>query len=155
MIGDVLFYTADRASLTDDVIALYEGNINDYIHVAIQVSEDKKVEATFPRIILSGINDRHIACRYTPKGTDAAIAQAIQTVLATVNQEYGVGDILDVLLHHPVFETHTDCSDLATRYLYWVGDPAILSWNVNPHIVTPAALAYRLGIPNSDMTEAK
>lgn len=153
MLGDVLFYTADRTSLTDDIVALYEGNINDYVHVAIQVSEDKKVEATFPHIVLNGLNERHIACRYSPKGSDTAITQAIQTVLGCVNQLYGVGDILDVLLHHPIFETHTDCSDLATRYLYWCGDPAILGWNVNPHLVTPAALAYRLEIENSDFTQ--
>ena len=79
--------------------------------------------------------------------------QAIQTVLSTVGQDYGTGDILDVLLHHPVFEAHTDCSDLATRYLYWCGVIPIITWNVNPHIVTPSALAYRLGIPNSDLTE--
>lgn len=150
MVGDVLFYTADRENLVDDVIALYEGNINDFIHCAIQVSDTQKVEATFPNIILDGLDERHIAARYTPKAESDAIQRAIRDVLHTVNQEYGVGDILDVLLHHPIFETHTDCSDLATRYLYWCGDPAILGWNVNPHIVTPAALAYRLNIPESD-----
>lgn len=151
MVGDVLFYTANRSSLPDDVIALYEGNINDYVHVAIQVSETQKIEATFPKIILDGLEERHITHRYTPNAHPEAIQQAIQTLTGCINQDYGLGDILDVLLGHPIFETHTDCSDLATRYLYWCGDPAILGWNVNPHIVTPAALAYRLGIPNSDM----
>lgn len=155
MIGDVLFYTADRTSLTDDVIALYEGNINDYVHVAVQVSETQKIEATYPKIILNGLSERHIAHRYSPRASEDAIKQALVTLAGTIGQDYGLGDILDVLLNHPVFEAHTDCSDLATRYLYWVGDPAILSWNVNPHIVTPAALAYRLGIPNSDMTEVQ
>lgn len=151
MIGDVLFYTADRSSLTDDVVALYEGNINDYVHVAIQVSETQKVEATYPKIVIDGLNERHIAHRYTPNARSGFIESAIQSLIACVGQDYGTGDILDVLLHHPVFEAHTDCSDLATRYLYWCGDPAILAWDVNPHIVTPAALAYRLCIPNSDL----
>lgn len=151
MVGDVLFYTADRTQLTDDVIALYEGNINDYVHCAIQVAEDRKVEATFPKIVLDGLDTRHIAFAYQPKASAEAIQAAIKTVLSTVGQDYGLGDILDVLLHHPIFEAHTDCSDLATRYLYWCGDPAILAWNVNPHIVTPSALAYRLNLPNSDL----
>ena len=57
MVGDVLFYTANRDNLPDDVIALYEGNINDYVHVAIQVSDTQKVEATFPKIVLNGIDE--------------------------------------------------------------------------------------------------
>lgn len=153
MIGDVLFYTADRSNLTDDVIALYEGNINDYIHVAVQVSENQKIEATFPKIVLDGLDNRHVAQRYTPKASQEAIQAALQTLTGCVGQNYGMGDILDVLLHHPIFEAHTDCSDLATRYLYWCGDPAILAWNVNPHIVTPSALAYRLNLPNSNLVD--
>lgn len=146
MIGDILFYrNPSWSDIPDDLIALYEGNKNDFIHCAIQVSSKEKVEALWSKISITGINDKLISGRYSPKVRD--MMPGWDWLNKQVGQPYGAGDILDVLLRHPIFECHYDCSALAAQYLKIVDDPIMDAFSdFSVHMITPQELAVALGV---------
>src|SRR5690242_18532600 len=147
MIGDILFYT-NKKDLPDTVIAFYEKlteGADDFVHCAIVVSEQKKVEALWNGVVLSNMNNSLPAAFYHPlKAPDLALA--LKWIESQVGQAYGYGDLVDVLLQHPVFECHYDCSALAAQFLGLAGDPLVKAWGQDVHMITPQMLADRLGV---------
>lgn len=146
MIGDVLFYRMHQPSLGDELITLYEGNHNDFVHVAIQISDSRKVEATFNGgVVMSNLNNTRIDTTYSPKlKRGIKLQTGLSWLSGQVGQDYGYGDVVDVLLKHPVFECHYDCSALAARYLSLLG---IIKENEPTfHMYTPQSLADVLGV---------
>lgn len=156
MIGDILFYRSKPNDLPDELISLYEklhGANNPFVHVAIEYtpgpsnSTPMKVEALWNGVTLSALNNSNVAARYSlPKTLNpTSVFSAFNWLDGMVWQPYGYGDLLDVLLQHPVLEAHYDCSALAVDFLRMCGDPHIKLGD-NPHIITPQQLSLMLGV---------
>lgn len=143
MIGDILFYRMDHWNFLDEVVLLYEGKQNDFVHVAIQVSETRKVEAIWNGgVVLSNLNNDRSYVTYSPKVK--SVKKGIDWLQSQVGQDYGYGDIADIVMNNtPIFECHYDCSALAMEYLKKL---KASYENVDSHLITPQKLADMLGI---------
>jgi len=149
MIGDLLFYRMHQPTLGDELITLYEGKHTDFVHVAIQVSDTRKIEASFNGgVVLNNLSNSRIDATYTPKrrprGPQLNVLYGIDWLQKQVGQDYGYGDIVDVLLHYPVFECHYDCSALAAAFLTKID--ALKDTESTFHMYTPQSLADKLGV---------
>lgn len=141
MIGDILFYR-NKGTLPDILIDYWEGNKNDFVHVAVQVSDTKKIEALFNGVTISDVNNSLIAAHYAlPDNLN--MEKGIGWLFTQVGKPYGYGDVLDAILNAPVFECHYDCSALAAKFLTVCG---MSSFSIKIHMTTPQGLAEMLGV---------
>jgi len=142
MIGDILFYK-NKGTLPDNLIDFWEGSRNDFVHVAIQVSDTQKIEALYNGVTISDVNNSLVDAHYTlPDGLD--LERGIRWLFTQVGKPYGYGDILDAVLNHPVIECHYDCSALATKFLIVCGVTYVSASQI--HMMTPQGLAEMLGV---------
>ena len=153
--GDILFYTAQPGNVEDVVIAQWTASR--FIHVAIAISPEQKIEALNSGVVLSPINDRLVAASWsyqqhaTPL-VEESLLHALEWLHSEVGQAYGVGDILDAFLlkfeNALTFdvENHFDCSGLATEFLIKAGGVGALESVTDAHQITPAHLATLLGV---------
>lgn len=153
--GDILFYTAQPGNIEDAVIAQWTASR--FIHVAIAISPEQKIEALNSGIVLSPINGRLIAAswsymQHAKPFIEENLLHALEWLHSCVGQAYGLGDILDAFLMK--FENaltldinnHFDCSGLATEFLIKAGGVGALENVTDAHQVTPAGLATLLGV---------
>lgn len=146
MIGDILFYR-NKTNIPDYLIALWEGYDKDkgpFIHCAIDLGDNTKIEALMRGISRSLINDSLVDARYC---TEHVNSNAVDFLFKQLGQPYGYGDILDVVLQHSIFTEHYDCSDLAAQFLALCSDKHSIRFETpNDHMITPEQLANILGI---------
>lgn len=147
MIGDILFYKS-HVGLADELIKLWEGGIDPFVHVAIQISDKNKIEALYKGVVISEIDNSKISASYaTPYTNSAGWSSGFSWLMQQPGKFYGYGDIVDVVLQHPIIECHYDCSALATKFLQLIGDGHVSHLgDDNIHLVTPQMLADMLGV---------
>ena len=148
MIGDILFYRNTNKQLPDEIIKLYEVFTthapDPFVHCAVEVEDGNKIEAIFSGVVLSPVNNSRVFARYHPDRL-MALDKGLVWLKKQVGGPYGWGDIADIILAHPVFECHYDCSDLCASFLYYAGDSHMRTF-INPHLLTPQDLAEALGV---------
>lgn len=153
--GDILFYTSTPGNIEDAVIA--EWTANRFVHVAIAISPEQKIEALNSGIVLSPINNRLVAAHWSYMQHAAPLVEenllhALEWLHSEVGQAYGFGDILDAFLlkfEHVVtldINNNFDCAALAGLFLLKAGGIAALQNVTDAHQLTPASLATLLGV---------
>lgn len=152
--ADILFYAKRTGQLNEEVISAWTHS--DFIHVAIAISAVQKIEALANGVVLTPIDGRAVAASYSytqnahPLDPNR-LHDALTWLIGQRGNLYGWGDIANAFLMK--FETdvtisvgnHLDCSALACEFLQRAGG-VDLGTLVNPHEVSPAALARQLGI---------
>lgn len=123
--GDVAFY-ADHGSLIDKAIVLRTGST--FVHVAVFVSPTETIAATSAGITRQAHGNEVVVWR--PRAGYAAMRQlrALAFLDGEVGKPYGYADIINQLLllkgGDPVLlDKSSDCSDLATKFLWIAGTP--------------------------------
>lgn len=151
--GDILFYRAIKGNLIEQIIAKFERKPNPFVHCAIAMSSDQKIEA-----LADGIVQSRIA--FTPDGIfpyqqrvqdHAQLSDALDWLKKQVGQTYGFIDIADAVLsayERAIFlqSEWYDCSALATEFLVKAGGINLGNLSENVHAVTPQELADQLNV---------
>jgi hypothetical protein len=152
--GDILFYAKRPGHLNEEVISAWTNS--PFVHVAIAISALQKIEALASSVVLTPLDSRAVAASFSytqhahPLDPNR-LHDALTWLIGQKGNLYGWGDIVNAVLLR--FETevtisvgnHLDCSALGTEFLMRAGG-IDLGPLVNPHEVTPAALAKQLGV---------
>ncbi len=152
--GDILFFAKRPGNLNEEAISAWTNS--PFIHVAIAISALQKIEALANGVVLTPIDGRAVAASFSytqhahPLDPNR-LHDALTWLIGQKGNLYGWGDIANAVLLR--FETqitvsvgnHVDCSGLAVECLQRAGG-VDLGTLVNPHEVTPAALAKQLGV---------
>lgn len=152
--GDLLFFAKRAGQLNEEIISTWTDS--PFVHVAIAISAVQKIEALAHGVVLTPIDGRAVAASYSytqhahPLDPNR-LHDALTWLIGQKGNLYGWGDIANAFLMK--FESeitvsvgnHVDCSGLATEFLQRAGG-VDLGTLVNPHEVSPAALATQLGV---------
>lgn len=147
--GDLLFY-ASSGSLFDKAISQVTGNR--FIHVAIAISENEKIEMLGQGCTRNPIDLSTVAGQFvfpSPPPSAIGLQAALKELQEQVGKPYGWGDVIQAIdTSHRLFWLqfgHKDCSHLAADFLMWAGYP-LSGLNDNHAQVTPGDLARFLHV---------
>jgi uncharacterized protein YycO len=150
--GDLLFYTSRTGKIADRTISFFTNS--KFVHVAIDVGDDKKVEAMPQGIIaIHPYDPNEVAARWVyPFPEVPSLDTAIVWVESMVGKKYGWQDIFTQLnflnkIFYIIKPGTYNCSTLAANFLIRAGGANLGYYWDDPHTATPGGLARQLGVP--------
>lgn len=140
--GDIAFYKGSAYNPIDKVVMLRTGS--DIVHVAVFDGDNTTIAATSNGITRQNSGHEYKVWRPRNGYAETRLDEALFFLRDQIGQPYGWADIANQVLllsnQNPVLlDKSSDCSDLATKFL-WIAGVALPYALINTNRITPGGL---------------